>query len=336
MGFPWKKLKLREFVTSDNATLFYYKRYAKSKQSLGTMLIVPGWLEGPDNWSPFIITNEYVKQHYDIYILTMRGYNNIEDDFNNTISRYAQDVVEFIKSKNLKKVTAIGQTLGCAVIWNAISLYEEKYFDSYVFIDQGLRALSSPNGSNVFDSSSYGSIITSDELFNFYEEGVSGENNTSTKINEFQLKKFTPSFIADYPNIYIKYLAGSLGYNYKVAYEVYFNYICNNYDEMLKNGINKPTLLIGGGDTSVFPFSCIQFEEQYFKIPTVKIFASGSGSYIEKYDEFNIIINDFLKKKNNNLRNFKITTSNKIENAIKNEVKKIGAKAVNSIFGLLT
>jgi hypothetical protein len=104
---------------------------------------------------------------------------------------------------------------------------------------------------------------------------------------------------------------------------------------MLKNGINKPTLLIGGGDTSVFPFSCIQFEEQYFKIPTVKIFASGSGSYIEKYDEFNIIINDFLKKKNNNLRNFKITTSNKIENAIKNEVKKIGAKAVNSIFGLL-
>jgi hypothetical protein len=65
--FPWADLPLHKFRTSDNATLFFYKRCAKC-ESKGTLLFVSGWSQGPNNWSPALLTNKYVKKYYNVYV----------------------------------------------------------------------------------------------------------------------------------------------------------------------------------------------------------------------------------------------------------------------------
>ena len=232
MTFPWKNLPLQEFTSSDNAGLFYYKRLAKNKP-LGTLLFLCGWSQGPNNWSPSLLTNAHVKDNYDVYVLVMRGFKNVEDNFNNNVARYAQDVVEFIKSKKLKRVTAVGHSMGASIFLYVISLCGEKYFDAYVFIDQPLQVLQNPNN-GVDDLDDYGSTLSLDDLYTQYNTSGESASNSAEKRSALQQTLFTPQFIAANPNTYIKILAGTLGYNYKVANEILFNHVCNNYEQILR------------------------------------------------------------------------------------------------------
>ena len=329
MTLPWKNLPLQEFTSSDNATLFYYKRLAKNK-CLGTLLFLCGWSQGPNNWSPSLLTNAHVKDSYDVYVLVMRGFKfkNVEDNFNNNVARYAQDVVEFIKSKKLKRVTAVGHSMGASIFSYVISLCGEKYFDAYVFIDQPLQVLKNPDkfGGDLDD---YGSTLSSDELFSMYNTSGSA-SKSAEKRSALQQTWLTPQFIAANPNTYIKILAGTLGYNYKIANEILFNHVCNNYEQILKNKVKKPALLIGG-KVSTVPFQTVEFQEDYYEIPTVKIFEENEGGshsmYLENYELFNKTLNDFLKTNNNVL----LRTQRKIQIATNRGLKNAGTAALNAV-----
>jgi pimeloyl-ACP methyl ester carboxylesterase len=328
MIFPWKNLPLQKFTSSDNAGLFYYKRLAKNK-SLGTLLFLCGWSQGPNNWSPSLLTNAHVKDNYDVYVLVMRGFKNVEDNFNNNVARYAQDVVEFIKSKKLKRVTAVGHSMGASIFLYVISLCGEKYFDAYVFIDQPLQVLQNPDkyGS---DLDNYGSTLWSDDLYLMYNTSGESASKSAEKRSALQQTFLTPQFIAANPNTYIKILAGTLGYNYKVANEILFNHVCNNYEQILKNKVKKPALLIGG-KVSTVPFQTVQFQEDYYEIPTVKIFEENEGGshsmYLENYELFNKTLNDFLKGNNNKF----IIAQRKIREKIRVGVKNARNAVTNSI-----
>lgn len=299
--FPWKNLPLNKFITSDNATMFYYKKCLEKKKSIGTLVYLCGWSQGPNNWSPSLLTNTYVKDNYDVYVLVMRGFKNNEDNFNNNVARYAQDVVEFIKDKKLKNLTPVCHFMGCAIVWYVISLYGEKYFNSYVFIDEPLQLLKNPDKFED-DLKKYGSIFSSDEIFSFYNTSNKSASDSAKKRSSFQETLFTPQFIAENPNIYIKILAGTLGYNYKVATEILFDHVCNNYEQVLTKKIQKPALLIGG-KVSIIPYQAVEFQKQFFEVSTVKIFEENEGGshsmYLEKYELFNATLNDFLKVNNN-------------------------------------
>ena len=333
MTFPWKNLPLQEFTSSDNAGLFYYKRLAKNKP-LGTLLFLCGWSQGPNNWSPSLLTNAHVKDNYDVYILVMRGFKNVEDNFNNNVARYAQDVVEFIKSKKLKRVTAVGHSMGASIFLYVISLCGEKYFDAYVFIDQPLQVLQNPNN-GVDDLDDYGSTLSLDDLYTQYNTSGESASNSAEKRSALQQTLFTPQFIAANPNTYIKILAGTLGYNYKVANEILFNHVCNNYEQILKNKVKKPALLIGG-KVSTVPFQTVQFQEDYYEIPTVKIFEENEGGshsmYLENYELFNKTLNDFLKGNNNKF----IIAQRNIRNRVRIGVKNAGTAALNAVVKAIT
>jgi non-heme chloroperoxidase len=329
MKFPWKNLPLQEFTTSDNATLFYYKRLAKDKP-LGTLLFLCGWSQGPNNWSPSLLTNTYVKDNYDVYVLVMRGFKNVEDNFNNNVARYAQDVVEFIKSKKLKKITAVGHSMGCSIFLYVISLYGEKYFESYVLIDSVVQVLKNPEKFGN-DLENRGSTLSSDELFSFYNTSIESASKSAKERSSLQQTLFTPEFIAENPNTYIKILAGTLGYNYKVANEIFFDHACNNYEQILKNKVKKSALLIGG-KVSIVPYQTVEFQKDFFEVPpTVKIFEEMEGGshsmYLENYELFNQTLNDFLKANNSRLQRMirdGIKTGVRIvRNVAKNRINKV-------------
>jgi pimeloyl-ACP methyl ester carboxylesterase len=328
MIFPWKNLPLQEFTSSDNAALFYYKRLAK-KKPLGTLLFLCGWSQGPNNWSPSLLTNAHVKDNYHVYVLVMRGFKNVEDNFNNNVARYAQDVVEFIKSKKLKRVTAVGHSMGASIFSYVISLCGEKYFDAYVFIDQPLQVLKNPDKYGT-DLDNYGSTLSSDDLFSIYNTSGESASKSAEKRSALQQTLFTPQFIAANPNTYIKILAGTLGYNYKVANEILLDHVCNNYEQIIKNKAKKPALLIGG-KVSTVPFQTVEFQEDFYEIPTVKIFEENEGGshsmYLENYELFNKTLNDFLKANNNKF----IIAQRIMKDRMNKDVKNIRNAATNAI-----
>ena len=275
--FPWANLPLHKFITSDNATLFFYKRCAKH-ESKGTLLFLSGWSQGPNNWSPSLLTNKNVKKHYTVYVLVMRGYNNILDDFNNYIARYSEDVVEFINYKKLTNITSITNSMCCSVIWYLLGLYGEKFFDSYVFVDQPIQVLVNP-AYTPEENLELGSIFTTDALFGFYNGCAVGPNESAVIRTAFEKSCFTPEFLVQQSETFAKALTGTLNYNYKVANEVIFNHACNNYGQVLTKGLHKPALLIGGR-ISIVPWQTVVNQKKFYKTATVKIFeADQSGSH---------------------------------------------------------
>lgn len=296
--YPWENFPLQEFKTSDNATLFYYKRCAKCKPK-GTLLFLEGWSQGPNNWSPALLTNNYVKKYYNVFILVMRGYNNILDDFNNYIARYSQDTFEFIKSKKLSKITTVTHSMGCAVLWYLIGLYGESLFDSYVVVDQPIQVLINPAYS-VEKNLTLGSIFSTDALFGFYNGCAVGPNESAVIRTAFEKSCFTQNFLDNHPDTFAKALEGTLNYNYKVVNEVLFNHACNNYEQVLIKGLKKPALLIGGR-VSIVPWQTVVYQQRYYKTATVKIFEADQGGshsmYLENYILFNKYLNEFLCSK---------------------------------------
>jgi pimeloyl-ACP methyl ester carboxylesterase len=296
-SFPWANLPLQKFKTSDNATLFYYKRCAKC-ECKGTLLFLMGWTQGPNNWSPVLLTNNYIIKYYDVYVLTMRGYNNFNNNFNNYIARYSQDVVEFINCNKITKITPITHSMGCSVIWYLIGLYGEKLFNSYIFVDQPIQVLVNP-AYTPEKNLQLGSIFTTDALFGFYNGCAVGPNESTVIRTAFEQSCFTPEFIAQQPEIYAKAVEGMLKYNYKVVNEVLFNHACNNYDQVLSKGLHKPALLIGGR-VSIVPWQTVVNQKKFYKNATVKIFEANQGGshsmYLENYSLFNKYVNKFLSK----------------------------------------
>ena len=333
-NFPWKNLALKEFKSSDDANLFYYKRRASVKNKpLGTLLILCGWSQGPNNWSPVLLTNTHVKENYDVYVLVMRGYRNIEDNFNNNVARYAKDVVEFIRYKKLKNITALGHEMGCAVFCNVISLYGEKYFDSYVFVDNSLQVIQNPNWYDT-EKKDNGCFFTVDQLFDFYNTCAESASDSAQKRRSFEEQCFTPEFIAANPDIFIKIKSGTLNYNYKVVNEILFDHAFNNYSQILKKGIKNPALLIGG-KVSIVPYQTMANQSHFFELSTIKIFEESEGGshsmYIENYELFNTTLNDFLKSKNSKIKNILTKYSKNATLAINNAF----TNAENSIVRLV-
>ncbi len=302
-NFPWADLPLKEFITEDGATCFFYERKASNCLCVkGTLLFLLGWSQGPNNWSPVLLTNEYIKKHYNVYVFVMRGYNQIPDVTNNFLARYSQDVKEFIKSHNLRNLITVTHSMGCAIIWYLIGLYGEKYFDGYVFVDQPVQILVNPAYTQVRNLE-LGSIFTTDALFGFYNTSALGPIESDAARSGFEQSCFTPGFIQNEPETYAKALAGTLNYQYQAVNEVIFNHACNNYEQVLARGIKKPSLLIGGR-VSIVPWQTMEYQKK-FHIPgtKVKIFEADQGGshsmYIENYSLFNQYLNEFLIEKHN-------------------------------------
>jgi hypothetical protein len=83
---------------------------------------------------------------------------------------------------------------------------------------------------------------------------------------------------------------------------------------------------------STVPFQTVEFQKDYYEIPTVKIFEENEGGshsmYLENYELFNKTLNDFLKANNNGL----LRTQRKIQIETKKGLKNSGTTALNAVF----
>ena len=298
---PWKELKLKKFKTSDNATLYYHEQ--KNCCACKNMLILLGWSQPPDGWSPVLLTNKYLRKNYNVYILVMRGYNYEHPDYGNSIARYAIDVVEFIKRKCLDNLTIMGHSMGSSIVWNIITLYGESMFEKFIMVDQPPVLLRNPQFTDN-EALRLGAIFSCDEDPN---RGIYGLTNVllgpEEKANELRFNlissMFTDKFKQENPEIMNKIFDGVFKYDNKVLSDVLYHHICNDWiRQLFLKGVNLPTLLIGG-KSSIIPFQSVVEQHKYYNNASLYIFSEEEGGshnmFIENYKLFNLILNKFLK-----------------------------------------
>ncbi len=275
----YTELPLKKFLTNDNATLYYYERKALSTP-VGTILILPGWSQDPSEFSAVLNTNEFIKNNYDVYILTARGYNLSECDYGNNTFTYATDFIEFIKAFNLSKITLWGHSMGASTYWSAKSILGQDVIQRFIFDDQGTILLQNPTFTPE-EIANYSAIFTPEAMFNLYNGLAASQESCRAVVAGFEPTLFTEWFRTNYPDILNKVVASCQKYYYKANSNVILQHICNNYLDMAMNNlITLPSLLIGG-QLSLFDPQCMRYAQRYYPNSQLFIFtAEEHGSHM--------------------------------------------------------
>ena len=290
-SFPWKCLDLQEFETSDKATLHYHYRKAEEKP-VGTIIINLAWTMSPDVCAPLLLTNLKIKKHYDVYIVTVRGYKK-EVSYGNCVDRCAIDLHEFINHFKIGKFIAMGHSIGVAIWWQYMLTYGQKQFDKFILLDEMTVLLQNPANSS-FQNTEYGAIVPLKDLFVAYNALMQGDANfRNTQI----LTQLSLIFQIKHPNIVIDILEKVNNYGFKSTAQILYSNQTNNWiDKLLNNTISIPTYLFCGAN-SVVPYQSVCYQKQFYPYSRIHVFeglTSSHFAWMENYEEFNDLINDFL------------------------------------------
>jgi pimeloyl-ACP methyl ester carboxylesterase len=304
---PWTTYDINKMKTSDNANIYFYEQKPLNIEK-GILIIIPGWACIAETWSPVLLTNDYLKKYYHVFIILTRGYNNEYYDYGNTLDRYAMDIYEFIKFKHLKKnISLLGHSIGGAIIWKIISLFGEKMFKNFIIVDEPPVILKNKLNASISNNNiQKGMVYTEKMLYQSYKN----LNSTTNKINKFKTKfvnsLFTPNFKKKNPEILDKIIKGASKFNNKVLADILVDDVnINNIKLILHSKIISKPILIIGGELSIINYKSIEEQKKYYKHPTIYIF-KGEGSshlmFIENYNTFNKVLNSFLRNKNKTLK----------------------------------
>lgn len=117
------------FTTSDGVRLAYLEAGA------GKMLLfVPGWSQTAAMFAPLL--QDLSQDHLTIAI-DMRGHGRSDKPAHGyRLARLAADLAEWIDTNAADKITLIGHSMGCSVIWSYLEQYGDSRIARLVLIDQ--------------------------------------------------------------------------------------------------------------------------------------------------------------------------------------------------------
>ena len=132
----------KHFTTSDGVRLAYLEAGA------GKMLLfVPGWSQTAAMFAPLL--QDLSQDHLTIAI-DMRGHGRSDKPAHGyRLARFAADLAEWIDRHAADKITLIGHSMGCSVIWSYLEQYGDSRIARLVLIDQADRKSTRLNSSHI-------------------------------------------------------------------------------------------------------------------------------------------------------------------------------------------
>ncbi|MEI7587692.1 alpha/beta hydrolase, partial [Runella sp.] len=249
----------------------------------------------PDVCSPLLLTNSKIKQHYDVYIVTVRGYKK-DLTYGNCVDRCAIDLHDFIQHFNIHHFIAMGHSIGVAIWWQYMLTYGQESFAQFILLDEMTALLQNPANSS-FQNTEYGSIVPLNDLFVAYNTLIQGNKEATDFRNTQILTQLSLVFQANHPKIVTDILEKVNNYGFKSTAQILYSNQTNNWiDKLLNNKIYIPTYLFCG-EKSVVPYQSVFYQKQFYTDSRIHIFEGLSSSHfawMENYHEFNELINDFL------------------------------------------
>ncbi len=126
------------FKTNDGVEL-YYEVKGKGKP----LLMIPGWTCSSEFFKK---NSDVLAENYQVLLMDYRGHGRSEKVLrSHRISRYAMDIKEFLDHLDVKDVTALGWSMGVAIIWSYLELFGKDRISKLIFIDQAPLQYTGPD-----------------------------------------------------------------------------------------------------------------------------------------------------------------------------------------------
>jgi pimeloyl-ACP methyl ester carboxylesterase len=121
------------FITTNDGAQLWYDEKGTGK----ALVMLPGWGCSP----------EFFKRNFDelakschVVRMSLRGhYKSEKVEYGHRISRYAADLRDLIVALDLKDDTALGWSMGAAIIWSHYDLFQDDYISRMVIVEQSPR-----------------------------------------------------------------------------------------------------------------------------------------------------------------------------------------------------
>ncbi len=100
------------------------------------VVLIPGW----GCTRNFFSKNIALATSFRVIALDLRGHGDSEKVlWGHRIARYAKDLKELLESLRLEGVTALGWSMGAAIIWSYLDLFPNEHLAGIVTVDQSPR-----------------------------------------------------------------------------------------------------------------------------------------------------------------------------------------------------
>ncbi len=232
------------------------------------VLLLHGW---GANILTFAPVYKYLSKNFKVYVLDFPGFGKSEEpkrDFN--VSDYAKLTLEFIEKLNIKSPTLIGHSFGGRVIIKMVGEY--RYIPkNIVFVDSaGIKAKR---------SISYYFKVYSYKLTKNIIKVVMPKEKSEILINKLRKNSGSDDYRKASDNMK----------------KTFINVVNEDLTHLLKN-IKVPALLIWGENDKDTPIRDAKiFEKLISDSGLVVLKGAGHYSYLDKLNEFLLILSNFLE-----------------------------------------
>ena len=122
-------MQRKTFKTSDGVEISYI-----SAGEGKPIVMLHGWSQSAEQFKYQIPA---FAEHHQVIAVDLRGHGESEKvSFGYRISRLSKDVQELIAVLQLEKPHLLGHSMGCAIIWSYLDLFELDEIDRLVLVDQ--------------------------------------------------------------------------------------------------------------------------------------------------------------------------------------------------------
>lgn len=282
------ELTANYFKTSDGVLL-----HSLEAGSGNILLFIPGWSQTAQLFQ--ILLKDLATDHK-VIALDMRGHGESEKPAHGyRPSRLAVDIHEFIENRDLKKITIIGHSMGCAIIWSLLDQFGDKNIRQIVLIDQATSVVAWPSWDDE-EKNLCGSLHTPESLFNTLTllTGPDSSQVRESYIRDSLLTKNCPSDVADWV------LSENMKFPALYAAHLLLEGSTQDWRDIIRK-ITLPTLIFGGKASIFNPLSQIWISQQ-IKNSVVHIFEEAEGGshfmWLENPQKFLYLLRQFLTGKN--------------------------------------
>src|SRR5262249_10088118 len=210
--------------------------------------------------------------------------------------RCAVDLHEFIEHFNIDRFVAMGHSIGVALWWQYMLTYGQSRIAKFILLDEMTVLLQNPANSEERNKE-LGSIVPLSLLFDAYNTMIKGDANAMVYRKKAILPQFSPDFQQNHTSILEKIFDKVDDYSLTSTAQILFSNQTNNWiDKLLDHKIHIPTYLFCG-QNSVVPFTSVLYQRRFYTTNRLHIFTGPTSSHfawMENYDEFNALINEFI------------------------------------------
>ena len=278
------EIKQGSFKTSDGVKL----NFLESGRGR-PIVMIPGWSQTAAMFQDQITA---FSEKYHVIALDMRGHGDSDKpNHGYRMSRLAKDLNEFLNGQGLNKVTLIGHSMGCSVIWAHWDLFGSERTGSMILIDQAPCTTFGPGWTDA-EKAEAGAVFSPQTLYDTTAAlaGIDGEVTTAALVNGM-------FFTKSYPESQKKFaLAQNLKFPRPEAAKLLVDHCVQDWRDTIAR-INVPTLVVGA-KASFFTPASQQWIAKTIPKAKIEIFEADEGGshfmFMENPQKFNKLTLEFL------------------------------------------